>query len=397
MAEAQICVAIKTNGDRCTRRATNEQRCRMHERSLHNTGPHMTALNELKYTQKKAMKELRGRWRARIDAEADRIRQQDLMEDFEHEQETLHVQQGREMDLLRRRQREEVQRNGVDPDAEARERARQRQQQRDEEWRREIDEARARVAREDQADEAVRQRARDMLRDIINRDNQDRAQQLANRELARFAADNQNVHTSQAVNMTKDMVQLILTIPVPEEYRWNMNECSKTPGDIIMTCKLTPKAAWQMSAKYCQDESIYEMGKGIYGKVLDGVWQFILGSPDKADICACLKQEMEDNIGMCAQGNLSRLCNILAGYMEGIGSQESTSEILGRLMPKLMEIEDLPKRLEEAHKILKINRVPESQWESWLSPIVSDQDDEMVVRFLRDDAEQIIGLVAVTV
>ena len=154
-----------------------------------------------------------------------------------------------------------------------------------------------------------------------------------------------------------------------------MNECSKTPADIITLCKLTPKAAWQMQSKYCQDENIYEMGNGIYGKVLDGVLQFILKSPDKDDLCKILKQEMEDNIGMCAQGNLSRLCNILAGYMDGIGATESVAEILGRELPRLMEIKDPKQRIEQAVKIFKENNVPIKEWGSWMEPLSEDVND----------------------
>jgi hypothetical protein len=391
MAERQICVAVKADGQRCQLRSTDGQRCRRHVTLVNRLGPNTTAQREMDYTHKRAMRELTAGWDQRIEDEPDANRRRDLMLDSVHEKNALQVQQRRELELLRRAQRQEIERTGVDPDAEARRRFEERERQRIQMMRQRFEEVRG---DEEAEHEAIRAQAIDLMRDMLDRDRQER-EGAANRELARFANDNQNVHTTQSVNMTKDMVQLILTIPVPEEYKWNMNECSKTPGDIIMTCKLTPKAAWQMSAKYCQDESIYEMGKGIYGKVLDGVWQYILSSQDKTDLCNCLKQEMEDNIGMCAQGNLSRLCNILAGYMEGIKSQESISEILGRLMPKLMEIEDLPKRLQEAYGILKTNKVPESQWESWLSPIVSDQDDELVVRFLKDDADKIIGLVAV--
>jgi hypothetical protein len=183
------------------------------------------------------------------------------------------------------------------------------------------------------------------------------------------------------------MVDRIVKIVVPDEYAWNSRICSKTPGEIIMECKLSAKGAWQMTAKYCQDESVYDMGKGIYGKVLDGVWQYVRNSPDKRDLCSILRQEMEDNIGMCAQGNLTRLCNILSGYMEGIGVQESPSEILGRKLPLLMEIEDQTTRLNEAYKLLVDTGIPEEQWLSWVEPLV-----EGSLRLKANGAGQVIGL-----
>jgi hypothetical protein len=185
-------------------------------------------------------------------------------------------------------------------------------------------------------------------------------------ELRAFAGDRQNVHTTHAVKQTMDIVERILKIPVPPEYRWNMNECSKTPGEIILECKVGPTATWQMMAKYCQADNVYEMGKGIYGRVLDCVWQYIKGSEHKKDLYKILKAEMEDNIGMCAQGNLSRLANIVAGYMEGVGPQESVAEILGRLLPPLMEIEDEGERLDKAKKIMDDYHVPVDDRAAWL-------------------------------
>jgi hypothetical protein len=72
---------------------------------------------------------------------------------------------------------------------------------------------------------------------------------------------------------------------------------------------------------------------------------------------------------MCAQGNLSRICNVLSGYLPGIGQQESIATILGREFPKLMEIENEPDRLREGERILRENNVPEAEWQVWLEPL----------------------------
>jgi hypothetical protein len=39
-------------------------------------------------------------------------------------------------------------------------------------------------------------------------------------------------------------------------------------------------------------------------------------SPNNEDLKKILASELEDNIGMCQQGNLTRLCNILSGYLD---------------------------------------------------------------------------------
>jgi hypothetical protein len=187
--------------------------------------------------------------------------------------------------------------------------------------------------------------------------------------LAEFAADRQNVHTALSVRIATDVVTRVLRIPVPKEYRWNMNTVSKTVGEIITECNLTPDEMVEMLNRYIRDDDVYEMGRGIYGKVLDGVWQYIRESPDKADMCRVLKQELKDNIGMCAQGNLTRLCNVLSGYMDGIGTQESVSERLGRELPLMLEIDDVSERMTRAKALLREVALPETEWVPWLEAL----------------------------
>lgn len=342
-----FCVGIKANGSKCECRALiGQPRCRTHANAVIRNGPNRNAVSELKYIQRKEIRELKNEWETRSAAETDINKKKDMLRDYNHAQHVKKIQQRHEVELLERAQRDEVARTGVDPDRAA-------IQRRNEEFLQRVNE---------------NQRRREAELALME---QMRVQREINRgELAIFAADNQNVHTTQTVNFTKQIVQRLLKISVPNEYKWNLNECSKTPGDIIMSCKLSLKAAWQMTAKYCQDETIYDLEKGIYGKVLDSVWQYILSSPDKVDLCRCLKQEMEDNIGMCAQGNLSRLCNILSGYMEGIGAQESPAEILGRKLPLLMEVEDETTRLRMAFELFVELSIPADQWLSWAEPLV---------------------------
>jgi hypothetical protein len=188
-------------------------------------------------------------------------------------------------------------------------------------------------------------------------------------ELEVFARDRQNVHTTQSVQMTKDIVARVLKIQVPEDYRWNPRTVSKTAGEIIVECRLRPNSVAQFISRYIASENIYEMGQGIFGKVLDSVWQFIRNSEHKEDLCKILAQELKDNEGMCLQGNLTRLCNVLAGYLEGVGPQESAAERLGRELPKLMEMTDAEARMNTARRMMADVGLPEAEWAPWLEAL----------------------------
>ena len=187
-------------------------------------------------------------------------------------------------------------------------------------------------------------------------------------ELAAFVRDAQNVHTRPMVKQTTDMIEKILTVEVPEDYQWATGSL-RTPGEIMMTCKISHEAGWQLMSQYAQKTSIYGLGDGIYGKTLDAVWQYILKSPEKESMCAVLKQEMQDNIGMCAQGNLTRVCNILAGFMDGVGSLESVSEQLGRRFGAIAEHPDPEERIKMGADVLRELNVPEKEWPAWLEPL----------------------------
>ena len=187
-------------------------------------------------------------------------------------------------------------------------------------------------------------------------------------ELANLAQDRQNVHTAVVVTKVKETIEKVLQIPVPPEYQ---TETLKTSGEIILECGLTKQAAWQMMAKYCGDENVYELGRGIYARVLNSVWQYIKASPDSADLKKILKAEMQDNIGMCAQGNLSRLCNILSGYMEGlVVDTKSKNETIGERLAPLMDIDNADERADAGRRILEELNVPAEERDIWLNPLI---------------------------
>jgi hypothetical protein len=361
------CRAINAKGNVCGRRLPEENQtgvCKTHQAVIQRKGPHTAARDELERIQRKQIRDFDAnyheRWRI-LQGEERRI----LTEEYRIQRATMLATHMRQATDLNRTQREQVRVTGVNPDAVARQRHQERQ---------DLLFAR-RVARQEE------QRIDNQI-NIINRvinninlnnidvrvDNRVQAAAPVG-ELAQFASDPQNVHTTETIKKVKEIIEKVLKVPVPTEYKWNITECSKTPGEIILECKLSPKATWQMSAMYCADSEIYEMGKGIYGRVLDCVWQFILNSEHKADLCRILKSELQDNIGMCAQGNLSRLANILAGYMDGVKSQESISEILGRELPPLMEIEDAGLRMIQFIEKMQENNVPPKDWLEWAEPL----------------------------
>lgn len=327
------------------------------------SGPNAYAVKQLQIRQKAETTATENDFRARIEvarAEGNLVHEGDLFRDRHNARTAMRRIHTDDVRDLREAQRLLIAQTGINPDAGAEAR-------------------RAAVHAENNA-RAARVAALVIARRAENAALDAQVARLAGRApgraLAAFVADPQNVHTTEAVRQTKDTVALVLQIPVPAEYRWHAINASKTPFEIGLECNLSQRAAWQMMSQYAQETAIYDIEPGIYGKVLDCVWQYTKTSADKADLCRIIRQELQDNIGMCAQGNLSRICNILAGYLEGVAPPESIADKLGRLLPPLAVIDDAYDRFIRAVAILKENNVPRDQWGPWLDALRLEDEDQ---------------------
>ena len=349
------CVGVKRDGVRCTVLVVGEaqyMRCGIHMTTLNKVGPNQIRRDELKYTHGRIVTTIynnftelfRGVDVDPIEYERQsRIRNANIREEEIRFQLELHS-------LEETITRETDENDGINADRPFIERANERR----------------RIAREAAMD---RWRRRNLAW-------QQRHQGMAaiyhvapagGGELAQLAHDNQNVHTAVVVQKVKETVQKVLQIPVPPEYQ---TETLKTSGEIILECGLSKQAAWQMMAKYCHDDDIYELGHGIYGRVLNSVWQYIKASPDSADLKKILKEEMQDNIGMCAQGNLSRLCNILSGYLDGISvDTRSKNELIAERLAPLAQVANYDTLMEQDRAIFEEFQIPENERATWLEPL----------------------------
>ena len=342
------CITLCATGEQCSRnkniQAGDGLRCRTHHGIYIRTPNHVTRRQlTIKHKNEKKIDEIAY---MKILVDTPEINHNIIRREYRNTKNTTKIRHTEEMLALCRVQRAEIDRTGIDPDAGYRARF---------------------------------QIAHDRIRPLYHP--QPQPQQPV-RGLEAFARDNQNVHTTEAVNQTKAIVERVRKILVPEDYRWNTLVVSKTIGEIIAECRLSSFAAAQMFNQYVSSTAIYDIEEGIYGKVLDSVWQYIKMSPDKEDLCKILKNEMIDNISMCAQGNLSRICNILSGYLDGIGSQESLSERLGRLLAPLMNIEDDTERIMTAYHIMEENDVPRDEWNDWVEPLITREKEESLQELL---------------
>jgi hypothetical protein len=188
------------------------------------------------------------------------------------------------------------------------------------------------------------------------------ARRLAN-NLGDFNQDTQNVHTKEVVDPILETAKKMMTLSKKKSPEQD------TFKDVIVACKLSDAARKQLCFMYYSDEKIYNLKGPTYRLVLDGIWSYILKQKEdiKKDILVRMSQELEDNVGMCPQGNLSRIINILSGFMEG--AAVIYKESLQDKMAKLSKIEEKEVRIKKAKDVLKKDKVPEDQWSAWLEAL----------------------------
>ena len=120
---------------------------------------------------------------------------------------------------------------------------------------------------------------------------------------------------------------------------------------------------------YFSDAPIYNLESPTFKLVFDGLWSYIQNQKTdlRKDLLLRLDQEIEDNVGTCAQGNLSRLVNVLSGYIEKEINCAPVFEVaLSDLMANISKERNFSIRIQKAVSLLEERKVPQEERESWL-------------------------------
>lgn len=178
-------------------------------------------------------------------------------------------------------------------------------------------------------------------------------------ELVVFGNDAQNVHRSATVSYINQIFDTLMTIEVPTN--------QKTLGLVLTNCNLSDAATMQTVRFYTEKANIYEIDKA-YTRALDAVVAYIETHTEKTELYERVAQELTDNIGMCSQGNLSRICNILSGYIDGIAPPISNREMMqNKISAIAMDSEG--NKIERVKAYMREINLPEAEWGPWIEAI----------------------------
>ena len=188
---------------------------------------------------------------------------------------------------------------------------------------------------------------------------EDKPETQSKEDLGKFSQDKENVHTKKIVDVTLERANEMIDL------------CKKKPDsddafiNLISDSKLSDKAKENMSKYYFSMDSIYNLPKPTYKLVLEGLWIYIESKLIKTrlEMKERLRQELEDNVGTCAQGNLSRLSNVLDFYDNKTVEYEAP---LPDIMAQISKEKNVSVRKSKALEVLKKRKIPKEEFDAWM-------------------------------
>jgi len=187
-------------------------------------------------------------------------------------------------------------------------------------------------------------------------------------ELQKLTDDEQNVHTRVVNRQTKKYMDIIKMIDVPKGQR--------TADEIITVWLSDSEMPWSKVQPVFNDMmtwgrtgTIFSKDDYLYRKVLRSLWTLIkthTGDVYK-ELVKRLWEECLDSVGVCGQGHISRLANVLVGFDSRFISPQSVME---RFQQQISEISEkdigMEEKISEATTIMDQIEMPPEERQAWL-------------------------------
>jgi hypothetical protein len=122
--------------------------------------------------------------------------------------------------------------------------------------------------------------------------------------------------------------------------------------------------------KWFNTDTCREQGDKLYKHLLRGLVAYIqqVQHPEtKQELWKRAYQECEESVGMCCEGHITRLCNVLVGFDEAFQPPVPFSEILQNKMAAISMM-DVPtdEKIQHANTFFNEYAVPTDQRQAWL-------------------------------
>jgi len=189
----------------------------------------------------------------------------------------------------------------------------------------------------------------------------------AENRLQRLAGDAQNVHTTEVVRQSREGEELLLAVRTNgKDPRIQIFHAfaSRFQGDFNhFTSIMIDVNLW-----YNRTEVRVREDK-LYARLLQGLWTLIQEQPKetRTELVTRLWQEINESNGLCAEGHISRLVNVMVGFNDHFKPPVSTGELLQtRLAAISVSNVSLEMKLKQARVVLEELHIPTAEHAVWL-------------------------------
>ncbi len=184
-----------------------------------------------------------------------------------------------------------------------------------------------------------------------------------------IAADPQNVHRKEVSEKTNKATKFLMGVKLPERGQENLWKIAAMKfltfirgHDMVMYVDVMADMEHWSAKETCR-----EVGDYLYCILLYKLIVYIQSSEHANELWKRLWEECCESLHMCCEGHISRLCNVLVGFVEGLDPPVSLGEVLQQKMAAIAS-QDIPdadkKRM--AIDFFDEHGIPDAERVAWL-------------------------------
>ena len=186
-----------------------------------------------------------------------------------------------------------------------------------------------------------------------------------------IAMDRQNVHTRAVSQQTNKGLEVLLAL------QRQRNRTMRAPEWFASKWLVRTYGPWQVVSRTVNDmiqwyntNTCRALGDQLYRHTLDGLYLRISTHSSeeiKTELNKRVFEECSESVGLCCDGHISRLCNVLVGFDDAFEPPVPFGEILQNKMAALFAL-DIPTEEKLAQAIAFFNEyaVSEEERAPWL-------------------------------
>jgi hypothetical protein len=159
--------------------------------------------------------------------------------------------------------------------------------------------------------------------------------------LAAIARDAQNVHTRVVTDQTNAATEKLLAIKVPEAQQTEKTLALVWLGGLKVSYASFLRVANDIN-RWFNVKDCRAVDDNLYRKLLRGLVALIMSEKDderKSELWRRMWEECYEAAGMCCEGHISRLCNVLVGFDEAFKPPVPFGEILQSKMAAIAKLD----------------------------------------------------------